>query len=124
MPLLALTLGVFLAVSGQLSSDRTERAEAMLRRVVSADPTVRGAAKLELKASPDPDLLPLLIREIDRVDLAVLDNIIEILDAYSDERKLPGLVNALKRRHSPQLEGQLTALGKPAAEALLQSISC
>jgi hypothetical protein len=51
------------------------------------------AAKVELMQHPSPDTLPILLKSLPSSDATVQDNIIEILGAYNDIRKIPALIS-------------------------------
>jgi HEAT repeat protein len=102
-------------------------ADSQLQRLFGSDPKVRADAKLELLGHPDPLLLPALLKALPASRGTIRDDLLEILDKYQDPRKIPVLMS-LESNHdwenqSQQLSLQLSRLGAPAAQAILDGCS-
>ncbi len=96
-----------------------------MQQLRSTDPSARGVAKLELKASTHPEALAVLTRAMNSADPELAWNLVEILEAYKDPQKIPALLLALRKyRQDRSLEYQLVEMGAPAAQALMDSIHC
>jgi hypothetical protein len=100
----------------------------------STDPSAREAAKLELKSTAHPDVLPVLLKALPTATGCARLGLVEILAVYKDPRKIAALVQVakqLKTDMAPSLdkgglgfiEIQLVELGTPAASALMESIT-
>ena len=96
--------------------------DSRLNNLFSSDPAVRGAAKSELLAHPDPALFPALLSALPSSQGTIRDDLLDILAKYDDPRKIPvfvALAKTGKWYDEPQLEEQLAKLGPPAARAIL-----
>ena len=111
---------------GQQTPGPVARAEALMQKLRSADPSVRGAAKLELMSSPSPDALPVLLKNASVAQGDQRTNLIEILGVYKDPRKISTLIQMSRPFQSEYVYGpihnQLVELGGPAAQALMDSV--
>lgn len=99
--------------------------EALVGQLGAPDPSVRGAAKLTLMASPDPEALPFLLKALPNSQGDFRSNLIEVLKVYKNPQKLPALISAMRPFHGPpgaDIEQQFTELGAAAAEALMRSV--
>jgi HEAT repeat protein len=109
----------------QQSSEAVSRTETLAQQLQSPDPNVRGAAKLELMQAPNPDALPVLLKLAPGAKGDLRTNLIEILSVYRDPRKIPALIQMLRpfeREYWDAALVQLTELGAPAAQALMDSV--
>jgi len=93
--------------------------EALIKQLGTGNIKAEDAAKAELMQHPSPDALPILLKALPSSEATVRGNIIEILGAYKDPRKIPALI---AHRDDPKVEPQLLELGKSAIPALLQSM--
>jgi HEAT repeat protein len=96
--------------------------DSLLSNLFSSDPAVRGAAKSELLAHPDPALFPALLSALPSSQGTIRDDLLDILAKYDDPRKIPVFVALAKTGRwydEPQLDEQLAKLGAPAARAIL-----
>ena len=107
----------------QQPSKAASRAEELVKQLQSQDSTVRGAAKLELKSTPSPEALPILLKALPTLSGEALDGLIEALEAYKDTGKIPALIIvAAEKGDHWGIAYQMEELGTPAAEALLASL--
>jgi hypothetical protein len=117
------SLSVLVLMFQPMASPQQAEHDSRLDQVVSSDPAVRSAAKVELLQHPDPTLLPGLLKALPSSRGAIRDDLLEILAKYDDPSKLPVFLSLLKPFHSDndsfQLGQQLAHLGAPAARALL-----
>lgn len=113
---------VMLMVQLLATAQQAER-DSRLDHLFSSDPTVHGAAKVELLQHPDPTLLPGLLKALPSSQGTIRDDLLEILAKYDDPSKLPVFLSLLKPFHSDndsfQIGQQLAHLGAPAAQAIL-----
>jgi len=95
----------------------------LIKQLGSADATTRTSAETELKKSPTPEALPIVLNAADSSsgDLAVA--LVRVLAVYNDPRKIPVLLKIRKAFLSDDLNvgDQLQLLGDPAAQALMDS---
>ena len=118
-----LILGIWILCTGsavwpQEASSATH-IETLIKQLGTGDVKAEDAAKLELMQHPSPDALPVLLKALPSSDATVQNNIIEILAAYKDLRKVPAL---LARWADPNVEPQVLELGKPVIPTLVQSL--
>lgn len=94
-----------------------------VEHMLSSDPVVRGSAKVELLAHPDPALLPDLLKALPSSTGTIREDLVEVLSKYDDPRKIPVYLALLNSSPSDANTGaiveQLARLGAPAAKALL-----
>ena len=114
---------LMLMVQPLATAQQAER-DNRLDHLFSSDPTVHGAAKVELLQHPDPTLLPGLLKALPSSQGTIRDDLLEILAKYDDPSKLPVFLSLLKPFHSDndsnlQIGQQLAHLGAPAAQAIL-----
>jgi len=102
------------------------RAETLVQELRSSDPSVRGAAKLELIKSASPDALPILLQEIPLTPGQTRAAMLEVLAVYKDPQKIPKLMAIALAvggaMGNADVETQLSELGAPAARALIESL--
>lgn len=97
--------------------------EALIKQLGTGDVKAEDAAKLELMQHPSPDGLPILLKALPSSDATVKSNIIEILGAYKDPRKIPALLPYWSdSNESNKVEAQVLELGKPVIPILVQSL--
>lgn len=97
--------------------------EALIKQLGTGDVKAEDAAKLELMQHPSPDRLPILLKALRSSDATVQGNIIEILGAYKDLRKVPPLLaHWADPNESDKVEAQVLELGKPVIPILVQSL--
>lgn len=97
--------------------------EALIKQLGTGDVKAEDAAKLELMQHPTPDGLPILLKALRSSDATVQSNIIEILGAYRDVRKIPALLaHWADSNESDKVEAQVLELGKPVIPMLVQSL--
>jgi len=117
------SISVLVLLFQPLAAAQQAEHDSRLDQLVSSDPAVRGAAKVELLRHPDPTLLPGLLKALPSSRGAIRDDLLEILAKYDDPSKLPVFLSLLKPFHSDndsfQIGQQLAHLGAPAAQALL-----
>lgn len=121
--LVALCLLTPLAVCAQQPTSNISRAETLVQQLRSTDPSVRGAAKVELVRSVSPEALQILLRELPLVPEHDQLTLLEVLAAYKDPQKIPVLISlaiTANANVSDQISGQLSELGEPAARALMK----
>jgi HEAT repeat protein len=100
----------------------------LVEQLRSSDPGVRGAAKLELMSTHPPEALPLLAQALDSASGAFQQEVLEILSAFKDLRKIPILLKLGWQYYNidgppkQMLDQQLVELGAPAAKALMHSV--
>ena len=115
-------IAVLVSILGLSAGARQAQHDSLLSNLFSSDPAVRGAAKLELLAHPDPALLTALLSALPSSQGTIRDDLLDILAKYDDPRKIPvfvALAKTGKWYDEPQLEEQLAKLGPPAARAIL-----
>ena len=101
----------------------TAHIEALIKQLGTGDVKAEDAAKLELMQHPSPDGLPILLKALPSSDATVQGNIIEILGAYKDVRKIPALLPYWSDlNESSKVEAQVLELGKPLIPLLVQSL--
>ncbi len=97
-----------------------------MQELRSSDPSVRGAAKLELIKSARPDALPILLQEIPLTPGQTRAAMLEVLAVYKDPQKIPKLMAIALAvggaMGNADVETQLSELGAPAARALIESL--
>ena len=97
--------------------------EALIKQLGTGDVKAEDAAKLELMQHPRPDGLPALLKALRSSDATMQSNIIEILGAYKDLRKVPVLLAHWDDPNgSNEVEGQVLELGKPVIPILVKSL--
>lgn len=105
---------------------KTPQTSKLIEQLQSSDPTARGAAKLELMRSANPDALPALLKLASTSKGDLRTNLLEILGAYKDPRKIPTLIQMSRPFESEYvyspLHRQLVELGTLAAQPLMDSI--
>jgi len=121
--LLRLILCVWILCTGRVvwpqEASSSAHIEALIKQLGTGNIKAEDAAKAELMQHPSPDALPILLKALPSSDATAQDNIIEILGAYKDLRKIPALI---AHRDNPKVEPQLLELGKSVIPALLQSM--
>ncbi|HKI11485.1 MAG TPA: HEAT repeat domain-containing protein [Candidatus Acidoferrum sp.] len=97
-----------------------------MEQLRSPDPSVRGAAKLELIKSASPDALPILLKQTPLTPGQTQMAMLEVLAVYKDPQKIPKLIAIALAvggaTGNADVEGQLSELGAPAARALMESL--
>jgi len=113
------------AVLARQESESVSRTRTLIKQLGSADATTRTSAETELKKSPTPEALPIVLNAADSSsgDLAVA--LVRVLAVYNDPRKIPVLIKIRKAFLSDDLNAgdQLQLLGDPAAQALMDSFT-
>src|SRR5258708_33584248 len=80
------------AVSARQTAQTVARTQALVKQLGSSDPSVRGASKLELMRTADPDVLAALVEQASGAKGELRTNLIEILGIYKDPRQIPALI--------------------------------
>lgn len=97
--------------------------EALIKQLGTGEIKAEDAAKRELMQHPSADGLPILLKALPSSDATVQSNIIEILGAYKDLRKIPALLpHWADPNESDKVEAQVLELGKPVIPILVQSL--
>ena len=121
--LLGLILCIWILCTGGVvwpqEASSSAHVEGLIKQLGTGNIKAEDAAKAELMQHPSPDALPILLKALPSSEATVQDNIIEILGAYKDLRKIPALI---AHRDNPKVEPQLLELGKSVIPALLQSM--
>ena len=111
------------AVFAQHESQTVSRTRTLVKQLSSTDTTARTSAETELKKSPSPEALPILLNaaEVSSGELRAV--FVRILAVYNDTRKIPVLLKVRKSSLSDDLNvgDQLALLGDPASTALMNS---
>jgi HEAT repeat protein len=128
--LLALLLLPALPAAGQVkatdtrASEASQRVNLLVERFWSDDPTVRGAAAMELRRTSDPAALPVLLDLVPRTadGSSVRAAVIDALANFKDQRKIPALLSLIvaASNHSDAAKAQLARLGGAARDAVFR----
>lgn len=114
------------AVFAQPAPSQMAETARMIQQLKSADPSARGAAKLELMRAANPEVLPALLELAAGAKGELRTNLLEILSVYKDPRKIPTLIQMSRPFESEYVYGpihhQLLELGAPAAQPLMDSV--
>jgi HEAT repeat protein len=94
------SISVLVLLFQPLATAQQAEHDSRLDQLVSSDPAVRGAAKVELMQHPDPTFLPGLLKALPSSRGAIRDDLLEILAKYDDPGKLPVFLSLLKPFHS------------------------
>src|SRR6266446_711139 len=83
-------------LSAKQEAETVGRTQVLVKQLGSSDPSVRGAAKLELMGSPSPDALPVLLNALVTSPDAVRSILLEILTTYKDPQEIPVLLKVAR----------------------------
>jgi hypothetical protein len=122
-----LILGIWILCTGSAvwpqEASSAAHIETLIKQLGTGNIKAEDAAKLELMQHPSPDALPVLLKALPSSDATVQSNIIEILGAYKDLRKIPALLaHWSDPDEHDEVEAQLLELGKPVIPILVQSL--
>jgi len=102
------------------------RTRALVEQLSSSDCGLRDTAKSELLKSPNPDSLPVILKALASSRGELRSVLVDILGVYRDPRKISALIEAARPHEGDstdvKLGDQLTELGTPAAQALMDSL--
>ena len=101
----------------------TAHIEELIRRLGTGNIKDEDAAKTELRQHPTTDALPIILRALPTSNATVRDDIIDILESYKDNAKIPALVSYRANGWGEKsVDSQLVELGAPAVDALVKSL--
>lgn len=109
----------------QKDPDAALRVQTLVNQLGSTDRAVRMSAESELKKSPTPEALPILLNATESSSGDVRAALVRILSFYNDPRKIPVLIKIRKAFLDDEelhVGDQLQLLGDPAAQALMDSL--
>jgi hypothetical protein len=101
----------------------TAHVEELIRRLGTGNIRDEDAAKTELRQHPSAEALPIILKALPASDAIVRDDIVDILDSYKDNSKIPALL-AYKANGwgEKNVDSQLVELRAPAVDALVKSL--
>lgn len=123
--LLAWALLCICAAGLERESPTVARTKTLIKQLGTGNIREEDAAKRELVEHPSAEALPVLLKALPSSAATVQNDILDILDAYADPRKIPVLIAFRWRSEfasDSRIDSQLSALGAAAVDPLLRLI--